>query len=124
VRWGDPTYDEMMVGYIDYIVKMPDRAAVKVAAEILDSYAGEYEALGRTLTITRSGDNLMVGSRGFPQAPLFAESENRFFFKVVDLQISFVKNEKGEVTELILDQGGRTFRAKRLSKPASATENK
>jgi Domain of unknown function (DUF3471)/Copper type II ascorbate-dependent monooxygenase, C-terminal domain len=117
VRWGDPTYDEMMIGYIDYVVKTADRISVKVDPKILDSYAGEYEVFpGRTITIGRAGDNLVVGSKGFPRAPLFAESENRFFFKVIDAQVSFVKNEAGEVTELVLDQGGRTFRAKRLGK--------
>jgi hypothetical protein len=30
-----------------------------------------------------------------------------FFYKVVDAQLEFVKNEKGEVTHLVLHQGGR-----------------
>jgi len=30
-----------------------------------------------------------------------------FFPKVVDAEIEFVRNDKGEVTEMILHQGGR-----------------
>jgi len=31
VRWGDPTYDEMMIGWVDYVAQNPDRpdAALK-----------------------------------------------------------------------------------------------
>jgi hypothetical protein len=120
VRWGDPTYDEMMVGYIDYIVKTPNRVAAKIDPAILDAYAGEYEIMpGRTMTIQKSGDNLVVGSRGFPTAPIFPESETRFFFKAVDVELTFVKNDKGEVTELIVDNGGRLFHAKKMTKAPS-----
>jgi hypothetical protein len=119
VRWGDPTYDEMMVGYIDYIVKTRERAAAKIDPAILDAYTGEYEIMpGRTMTIEKSGDTLVVGSRGFPTAPIFAESETKFFFKAVDVELTFVKNDKGEVTELIVDNGGRLFHAKRMGKSA------
>jgi hypothetical protein len=121
VRWGDPTYDEMMVGYIDYIIKTPDRAVAKINPSILDAYVGEYEILpGRTMTIQKSGQNLVVGSKGFPTAPIFPESETRFFFKAVDVELSFVKNDKGEVTELVVDQGGRLFHARKLVKAPSA----
>jgi hypothetical protein len=123
VRWGDPTYDEMMVGYIDYIVKTRDRAAARIDPAILDAYAGEYELMpGRTMTIEKSGDTLVVGSRGFPTAPIFPASETKFFFRAVDVELTFVKNEKGEVTELIVDNGGRLFHAKRMVKSAPAEE--
>src|SRR5262249_29228273 len=120
VRWGDPTYDEMMVGYIDYIVKARDRATVRVDPAILDRYAGEYEIMpGRTMMIQKSGESLVVGSKGFPTAPIFPESETKFFFKAVDVDLTFVKNDKGEVTEVIIDNGGRLFHAKRIASPAS-----
>jgi hypothetical protein len=125
VRWGDPTYDEMMIGYIDYVLKTPNRTVAKVDASILDQYVGEYEVLpGRTMTIARSGDNLVAGSKGFPTAPIFPESETKFFFKAVDVELTFVKNEKGEVTEIVLDQGGRTFHGKKMKKVATEDQAK
>ena len=41
---------------------------------------------------------------------MFAESETMFFLKVVDAQVEFVKNEKGEVTNLVLHQNGRDMK--------------
>jgi hypothetical protein len=125
VRWGDPTYDEMMIGYIDYVLKTPDRTVAKVDPRVLDQYVGEYEVLpGRTMTIDKVGDNLVAGSKGFPTAPIFPESETKFFFKAVDVELTFLKNDKGEVTEITIDQGGRTFHAKKVKKDAPADQAK
>jgi hypothetical protein len=44
----------------------------------------------------------------------YAESESKFFLKVVDGQITFVKDEQGKVTGLILHQGGRDLHAKKI----------
>lgn len=38
--------------------------------------------------------------------PLFPESERDFFLKVVDAQITFVTDNQGHATELILHQNG------------------
>jgi len=123
VRWGDPTYDEMMIGYMDYVLKTPDRTVAKINPSILDTLVGEYEVLpGRTMNISKVGDTLVAGSKGFPTAPIFPESETKFFFKAVDVELTFVKDEKGDVTELVLDQGGRTFHAKKVKKMAPADE--
>ncbi|MEN3332376.1 MAG: hypothetical protein V7641_1741 [Blastocatellia bacterium] len=125
VRWGDPTYDEMMIGYMDYVTKITERPVARIDPKILDAYIGEYEFLpGRTIAIARNGDQLMAGTRGVPNTPIFPESETRFFFKVADVQIIFVKDDKGEVNELMVEQGGRTFKAKRLKKAAATGENK
>jgi hypothetical protein len=36
---------------------------------------------------------------------LFAESDTKFFLKVVDAQITFVKDADGKVTQLLFSQG-------------------
>ena len=38
------------------------------------------------------------------------ESETKFFLKVVDAQVEFFKNDKGEVTHIILHQGGQDMK--------------
>ncbi len=89
VRFGDPTYDEMMVGYFDYVSAARAR---KVAQ-------GTVEA--------------------------FPESDTKFFFTVIDAQVTFVKNERGEVTELLFEVNGMKLRAKRVNKTASgAVDNR
>jgi hypothetical protein len=84
-----------------------ERVAVKLDPKIYDAYAGQYELLpGAVFTVRRDGDRLVVQLTGQPFFEVFPESETSFFYKVVDAQITFVKNDKGEVTELILHQNG------------------
>ena len=44
---------------------------------------------------------------------MFAESETKFFLKVVDAQVEFFRNEKGVITHLVLHQGGQDMKAPR-----------
>jgi len=83
-----------------------ERVAIKVDPKIYDAYVGQYE-IGPNfiLTITREGDHLMGQPGGQAKAELFPESETKFFLKVVDAQVTFVKDDKGQVTDLILHQG-------------------
>ena len=75
--------------------------------KILDEYAGQYELVpGFILNVTRSADQLWVQATGQPRVQLFPESQSEFFFKVVDAQVTFVRDASGRVTHLILHQGG------------------
>jgi len=91
-----------------------ERVAVKVDPKIFDAYAGEYElAPDRIFIVSKEGDRLMAAPKGQPQSELFPESETKFFLKVVDAQVTFVKDDKGAVTHLILHQG-RDQKAKKI----------
>lgn len=91
-------------------VEMPHaQTEVKVDAKVLDAYVGEYEIRpGIVLTVTKAGEQLMAQLTGQPKFDLFAESETKFFLKVVDAQITFVKDDGGKISHLILHQGGNT----------------
>jgi CubicO group peptidase (beta-lactamase class C family) len=90
------------------IVLAEERKEVAVSPAILQAYAGTYElAPGFDLVMTVEGGQLMTQATGQPKFPVFAESATKFFLKVVDAQLEFVKNDKGEVTHVILHQGGR-----------------
>jgi hypothetical protein len=91
-----------------------ERTEIAVDAAILDRYAGRYELTPVfVLTITREGSGLFTQATGQPKFPLFAETEKDFFLKVVDAQITFVADETGKVTKLILHQAG-DHEAKRI----------
>jgi CubicO group peptidase (beta-lactamase class C family) len=91
-----------------------ERVAIKIDPKILDAYVGQYElAPNLIITMTREGDSLMTQVTGQPKFELFPESETKFFLKVVDAQVTFVKDDKGMVTHLILHQGGDRM-AKRI----------
>jgi len=88
---------------------------VKVDAVLLNSYAGDYElAPDFLITITNEAGKLMAQATGQPKFELFPLSETDFFLKVVEAQVTFVKNEQGKVIELILNQNGRKMPAKKI----------
>jgi hypothetical protein len=95
-----------------------ERVVAKVDPEVYDAYAGRYEiAPGLVLSVRREGDRLLGQATGQGEAELFPESETKFFLKVVDAQVTFMK-EEGKVTHLVLKQGGRETQAKRLADEA------
>jgi hypothetical protein len=50
------------------------------------------------------------GGSGFP---LFPESESEFFLKIADVQVEFVKDDKGQFSSLIVHQNGHDMKAVR-----------
>ena len=119
VRFGDPTYDEMMVGYFDYVTNARVRNAAKVDLKLYDTYAGEYAVGPVSFTVSRDGDKLMFTAPGQPKIEAFPESETKFYFKIIDAQVTFLKDEKGAVTGLIFEINGRSMRATRVNKVAA-----
>jgi CubicO group peptidase (beta-lactamase class C family) len=92
----------------------PARKEIQVKPEVLAQYAGVYELQpGVEATMTVQNGQLMTQITGQPQFPMFAESETRFFLKVVDAQVDFVKDAQGAVTHLIIHQGGRDVKGVR-----------
>ena len=88
--------------------KVPDaRKAIELDTKILDNYIGKYElAPNFILTITKENGNLFAQATGQGKVGIFPESETKFFYKVVDAQITFVKDDNGTVKKLILHQNG------------------
>lgn len=96
------------------VVPPKSRDVVEVAPAVLESYAGVYQMKPQfSLTVTVEGGKLMVQATGQAKFQVYAESETRFFYKVVDAQISFVRDENGKVDHLILHQGGMNQKAVR-----------
>ncbi len=88
-----------------------ERQAVKLDPKLYDAYVGEYQLANKVFTIRRDGDRLMAQLTGQSFLEIFPESETNFFYKVVDAQITFVKDSQGGVTDLILHQGGLNLKA-------------
>jgi len=105
---GDIASKLASVVHGEKVVLPTERKEVSLSPQILASYVGTYElAPTFSIAITLEGNQLMSQATNQPKFPLFAESQTMFFLKVVDAQISFVKNEKGEVTHLILEAAGQ-----------------
>jgi len=90
------------------------RKEIAVSPKILAQYTGTYEMRpGFDLVITLEGDQLVSQATGQGKIPLFAESETKFFPKVIDAEIEFLKDDKGAVTHLMLHQGAAEIKAPR-----------
>jgi serine-type D-Ala-D-Ala carboxypeptidase/endopeptidase len=92
-----------------------ERKAISLDPKILDSYVGEYQlAPNVAISVSREGDKMFVQLTGQQKIDLFAESETEFFLTVVDAQISFVKDDKGQVDHLVLHQNGQNIPGKKI----------
>jgi CubicO group peptidase (beta-lactamase class C family) len=91
-----------------------ERKDISLSPEILKQYVGTYEIQpGVDVMITLEGNQLFTQVEGQQKFPLFAESENKFFLKVVDSQHEYIKNDKGVVTHVIIHQGPNEIKAPR-----------
>ena len=82
---------------------------------IYDSYVGRYELKPDfVLEVSRETDHLMIQGTGQPKIGILPESETRFFAKGLDAVINFVKSPQGNVTQLVLQEGGRDIPAPRI----------
>lgn len=81
---------------------------IKLDPAALDRFVGEYQlAPTFSIVVTREGDGLWAQATTQPKFQIFPEAPARFFYKVVDAQISFTIDAAGKVTGLTLHQGGR-----------------
>lgn len=84
------------------------RTEIKLTDEQLSQYVGQYQiAPGFAIDVMQTGNQLKVQATGQPAFDIFPESETKFFLKVVNAQVEFVK-ENGKVKSAILHQGGRS----------------
>ena len=94
---------------------IPTYTEIKIEAAVLESFIGEYELNPKfILTVTKEQNRLFNQATGQEKFEVFAESPTKFFLKVVDAQIEFVKDESGKVSKLILSQNGRKTEAKKI----------
>ena len=90
------------------------RKEINISTEQLQKFVGTYEVeKDFEIKISLDKGQLFTQLTGQDSFPIFAESEMLFFLKVVDAQIQFEKNEKGEIPNLFLLQNGNKIEAKR-----------
>ena len=87
---------------------------VAIDPAVLQSYIGVYQLTPEfNLTVTVEDGKLMVQATGQDRFQIFPESDTKFFYKVVDARITFIRDKDGRTKELILHQGGRDMKAAR-----------
>jgi hypothetical protein len=113
VRYGEPTYDEMAFGFMDFVTENPTLA--QVDPKILDSYTGKYEVMPNVFAqVTRDGNSLVVSSM-MGKLVFLPQSETKFFQKNGDVDLTIVKSSEGEISKAVIDGlMGRVIEAKKV----------
>jgi hypothetical protein len=86
----------------------------KVDPATFDDYAGSYRLEnGVHFDIVRDGDRLLLVADPLGRAELYPESETKFFLRIADAQISFLRGSDGKVTSVLGRINGRDSPGKR-----------
>lgn len=86
------------------------REAIVLGPEVLDKFAGTFafdETPDFALTYTRDGARFYAQATGQDRFEIFPESPTKFFYKVVNAQVTFVADPDGTVNRIIHHQNGR-----------------
>lgn len=95
-------------------IKSDKYTAVKVDSSILEEYVGEYKHPMVLITVTTDGEKLYIKTPDAPDMEFLPASENFFFHELLDTQLTFINNEKGEVISLIVHQHGQNIEAEKI----------
>jgi CubicO group peptidase (beta-lactamase class C family) len=104
-------------GWADYAVK--ERAVADVDPKIYEAYSGWYDVgRGGLLNISTENGRLFIKAPPFgpDKVELYPETETKYFITLDEVLFTFTRDEKGEVTELVIEPPGQTLRAKRVKK--------
>jgi CubicO group peptidase (beta-lactamase class C family) len=84
-----------------------EQKAITLPVDVLEQYVGEYRASDAlSIAITLEDGNLHAQPTGQQKLTLYAESKDQFFLRTVNAQISFTRDADGNVTEMVVQQGG------------------
>lgn len=101
----------------DYVVADTDQAAstspenlieIQLPTETLNEYAGTYQhPMGITYEFTVLDDALMAKLTGQSQFQVHAYAHDKFFYRIVEAQLEFKRDDSGKIVGVILYQGGQ-----------------
>lgn len=88
-----------------------EKKEIKVDTSNFHEYVGTYELVpGFSITVSTKDNQLFAQATGQQNFPVFAESKDTFFYKVVSAQIVFGRDESGKVNSLTLNQNGQSLK--------------
>ena len=92
-----------------------EKKQIELDPKILDSYQGQYQLTSEmVITISREDNHLVAEVRGMGKLTLYAESETKFSVKEIEATVTFAKDDKGEVKELIFHTSGPDMSARKI----------
>ena len=92
-------------------------AAITLSDSLLHMYTGLYEiAPGSNISVTQEDHQLKATAREYGTLDIFPYGGNKFFLNIPEIDLEFTKNNKGNVTKLLVDIRGRHVEAKRINR--------
>jgi CubicO group peptidase (beta-lactamase class C family) len=88
---------------------------VIIEENTLQSYIGKYELTpGFVITVYKDGSQMKAQATGQGEFEIYPRSENVFYLKVVEAEVTFNINEDGKVVSMTLLQGGQEMTGLKL----------
>jgi len=88
---------------------------LQVDPQLLAEYAGRYQSPdGVVVTIRVDGTRIFMQAPNRPEHEFYARSETEFSPLAFEAEITFSRNDSGEVDRLVLVENGETFEAKKV----------
>jgi CubicO group peptidase (beta-lactamase class C family) len=92
----------------------------KIDPKSFDRLVGSYEiAPNFVLTFTRDADRFLAQMSHQGPVEIYPESEDHYFAKVIDADITFKSDDRGRITEVVSRQHGRDMHGRRLDEVES-----
>ena len=85
-----------------------------VDPQVLAAYAGRYQFGDFVVTIRVDGARIYLGVTGSGEAELIAIFANQFYLPELDADITFYRNERGEVDRMEAMRNGETLVVKKI----------
>jgi mono/diheme cytochrome c family protein len=115
VTWGEPTTSEMMFGFVQYaFVEEPEGLSI----ELMERYTGQYAVGPMKFNVGGWNGQLSVYFQN-REFSLAYESKHKFAIAGVGVEFTFVPDEDGNVSTLMVKMGGETHEAKRVEQTNS-----
>jgi len=103
--------------------KTPREKPFSVDPKVFDLYEGKYQLeIGLMFEILKENNRLWIHVEGQPKLELQPLSETRYYLEMVEAEVTFVKDDSGKVKEMILHQGERDIKGKKIKAPALTPE--
>ena len=88
---------------------------VKIPEAVLETYVGKYQLNPSfAINVTKDGSQMKAQATNQPVFDIFAQSQNKFYLKVVAAQVQFNKSDTGQIESLTLFQNGQEMIFKRV----------
>jgi D-alanyl-D-alanine-carboxypeptidase/D-alanyl-D-alanine-endopeptidase len=90
------------------------RREIALAPERLERYVGVYDVAGTEVEVVHVPEGLAVRGAGENLDRIHAETRTRFFFRVMDTQVTFKLDARRRVTGAVVHQDGQRIPARKV----------